>query len=248
MADHLIKCWPQQFWAIRSGLKTFEYRKNDRGYRVGDTLVIREYDPATEAFSGAEARRRVTHMLASGFGLPEGYAVLGLGDESAPGSTDRLIVTEGPWQWWAGRSEEWFDVGPEGTKAAIIKAATNDSLGENDDDGSWKLSFHIVEARQDPLRIADWLDLDALIERAEDNVADSDRVASENDDGPWFECSPEQEKDLRQRVARACDEWQAAHGLAFKTATFSHTRNSEHVVVDLAINALAAPSEGDRDA
>lgn len=161
-----------------------------------------------------------------------------------PSPVDRLIVTEGAWQWWAGRSEEWFEVGPEATKEAIIQAATNDSLGETDDDGSWKLSFHIVEARQDPLRIADWLDLDALIERAEDNVADSDRVASENDDGPWFECSPEQEKDLRQRVAQACDEWQAANGLAFKTATFSHTRNSEHVVVDVPIEGPAANAEG----
>lgn len=87
MADHSIKCWPQQFWAIRSGLKTFEYRKNDRGYRVGDTLTIREFDPKTEAFSGAEVRRTITHMLVSGFGLPEGYAVLGLGD--LPASHDQ---------------------------------------------------------------------------------------------------------------------------------------------------------------
>lgn len=151
----------------------------------------------------------------------------------------KMQATESPWLWWAGSSEERFEVGPEGSREAIIQAATNDSLGETDDDGSWKLRFHIVEARQDPLRIADWLDLDALIERAEDNVADSDRVASENDDGPWFECTPMQEKDLRQRVEKACDEWQAANGLAFKTATFSHTRNSEHVVVDLAIEALA---------
>lgn len=159
---------------------------------------------------------------------------------------NKAVKTESSWQWWAGTDEEWCTVGPEDSREAIIQAATNDSLGENDDDNSWKLSFHIVEARQDPLRLADWIEADDLLDRAEDNVADSDRVTSEYDDGPYFECTSDQKRDLRERIERACDEWQAAHGLVFTCRTFSHTRNNEHVVVDLAIAALATTEGSDR--
>ncbi|MFC3163105.1 hypothetical protein [Ciceribacter thiooxidans] len=151
------------------------------------------------------------------------------------------VKTESPWQWWAGKDEEWCTVGPEDTRKAIIQAATGDELGEcQDDGGAWHLSFHIVEARQDPLRLADWIETYKLLERAEENFADGDRRADEHDDGPWFECSPEQEKDLAERIKRACDEWQAAHGLVFTCSTFSHTRNSEHITVDHPANAKAA--------
>jgi hypothetical protein len=145
-----------------------------------------------------------------------------------------VTAMEAPWQWWAGSTEEWCTVGPENTREAIIQAATNDTLGEfQHEEGGWNLGFHIVEARSDPLRLADWIESDRLLERAEDSMADSDRTSSEYDDGPWFDCTPEQEKDLEARVKRACDEWQAAHGLTFACATFSHTRNNEHVVVEL---------------
>ncbi len=158
----------------------------------------------------------------------------------------KSVDTTSPWQWWAGKDEEVFTVGPEDTREAIIQAAIDDCLGEcQDDDGTWKLSFHIVEARQDPLRLADWIEADELLERAEDGVADSDRTSSENDDGPWFECSPEQEKDLQERIKRACDEWQAAHGLVFTCITFSHTRNSEHVFIDHPAHASAAEGRTD---
>lgn len=152
--------------------------------------------------------------------------------------------TTSPWQWWAGTSEELCWVGPEDTREAIIQAATNDSLGEFQDekDGHWKLGFYIVEARQDPLRLADWIESDRLLERAEDSVADSDRTSSECDDGPWFRCTPEQEQDLEERIKRACDEWQADHQLTFSCMTFSHTRNQRHVVVDLPQDA--GTSEG----
>lgn len=164
---------------------------------------------------------------------------------SHPPVSNLSVPTTAPWQWFAGSDEEWCTVGPEDSRDAIIQAATSDRLGETDDDGSWKLAFHIVEARQDPLRLADWIECDRLIERAEDNVADSDRTGSEYDDGPWFKCTPEQEKDLEERIKRACDEWQAAHGLVFSCSTFSHTRNQEHVVVDLAIEALATTEGSD---
>lgn len=173
--------------------------------------------------------------LDTGAELPNGKADTYLyRDVMAPPPQPHVPAMKAPWQWWAGSTEECFTVGPEDTREAIIQAATNDSLGEfQHEEGGWNLGFHIVEARSDPLRLADWIESDRLLERAEDSVADSDRISSENDEGPWFDCTPEQEKDLEERVKRACDEWEAAHGLTFACATFSHTRNQEHIVVEL---------------
>lgn len=43
--EHELKTWPQYFERIISGEKTFEVRKDDRGYQAGDVLVLREFDP-----------------------------------------------------------------------------------------------------------------------------------------------------------------------------------------------------------
>lgn len=136
------------------------------------------------------------------------------------------------WKWWAGTNEEIMTYGPRDTREDAIREAQEDRMGEfQDEDGTWKIGCHVVEARQDPLRLADWIDVDRLLERAEESLADSDRVGAEGDEGPWFECTPEHERDLAERIARACDEWQAAHGLVFTCQTFSASRNAEYVVV-----------------
>jgi Domain of unknown function (DUF3850) len=86
MSIHDLKTWPEFFHDLATGQKTFELRKNDRDYRVGDTLRLREWDPDTKTYSGRETTRRVTHMLehrpgaecAADFGLKDGYAILSL--------------------------------------------------------------------------------------------------------------------------------------------------------------------------
>ncbi len=78
---HTLKCWPTAFMAIRSGLKTNEFRENrDRNFRFGDTLVICEWNPSTEEFSGEQETRVVTHVTKGpDFGVPKGFVVLSLG-------------------------------------------------------------------------------------------------------------------------------------------------------------------------
>lgn len=45
MKTHRLKCWPEFFEAILTGKKRFEARKNDRDFRVGDRLLLMEWDP-----------------------------------------------------------------------------------------------------------------------------------------------------------------------------------------------------------
>jgi hypothetical protein len=45
---HELKTWPQYFQRVKDGSKTFEVRKNDRGFQLGDSVVLREWDPNSE--------------------------------------------------------------------------------------------------------------------------------------------------------------------------------------------------------
>lgn len=137
------------------------------------------------------------------------------------------------WGWWAGPDEERCTIGPCASREEVIAAAQAEAMGEfQDDDGAWKLGFWICEAEKRPLRLAEWIEADQLLERAEETLADSDRVGCDGDDGPWFEATVEQEADFRKRIAAACDEWQAAHGLVFTCMTFSNSRKHERVVCE----------------
>lgn len=83
MAEHHLKTDPAVFEAVKSGEKSFEIRFNDRNYRVGDVLVLREtYWSAALMkmghalqYTGRTLTRRVSHIL-SGYGLQEGWVCL----------------------------------------------------------------------------------------------------------------------------------------------------------------------------
>lgn len=65
MKVHELKCWTQFFERILDGTKTFELRKNDRDFQVGDFLLLREYDPETQRYSGRLQYVRVPYILGS---------------------------------------------------------------------------------------------------------------------------------------------------------------------------------------
>ena len=50
MTIHELKILPEYFKAQKAGKKNFEIRKNDRDYKVGDKLVLTEYDPKAKEF------------------------------------------------------------------------------------------------------------------------------------------------------------------------------------------------------
>ena len=58
---HGLKIRPKYFDAVRSGEKTFELRRNDRDFRVGDYLALNEWDG--ESYTGRTELVKVTYML-----------------------------------------------------------------------------------------------------------------------------------------------------------------------------------------
>jgi hypothetical protein len=86
---HQIKCWPEFFRALKDGRKTFDARKNDRNYQVGDQVIQNEWTPADGLhselgeYSGRTLRFVVTYILKGSeqnnlTGVQEGFCVLAL--------------------------------------------------------------------------------------------------------------------------------------------------------------------------
>ena len=78
---HELKTWPEYFEALiakRKKRKTFEIRENDRDYKVGDLLWLKEYDPKTKAYTGRETLRWVTYILDKAPFVPKGYVVMSI--------------------------------------------------------------------------------------------------------------------------------------------------------------------------
>lgn len=75
---HELKCWPEYFRKILSGHKTFEIRKDDRNFQEGDELLLREWHPIGQGYSGREVVRSVAYIIRGGFGLREGYVCMAL--------------------------------------------------------------------------------------------------------------------------------------------------------------------------
>lgn len=87
MKTHDLKLNIEFCNAVLSGEKTFEVRKNDRGFQTGDLIrfiptdgTIREH--AKHEISGHTYK--ITYIL-NGWGIKNGYVVLGIREERAYG-------------------------------------------------------------------------------------------------------------------------------------------------------------------
>ena len=81
-----LKVLPKFFACLVDGSKTFEARRDDRGFAVGNRLRLREWSPI-DGYSGRELTRTVSYILnGPGFGIEAGFAVLGLAARAADAS------------------------------------------------------------------------------------------------------------------------------------------------------------------
>jgi hypothetical protein len=76
---HELKAWPPSYLHIAEGRKTFDYRRDDRDFQEGDTVVLLEWDPKVPAYTGRHCRKQICHITRGGqYGIPEGFCILGL--------------------------------------------------------------------------------------------------------------------------------------------------------------------------
>lgn len=103
---HKLKCWPEYFDAIGSGLKTFDVRRDDRHFQVNHFVELHEFKPCQDCggtgiapgrepilsqsyclvcrgmkgrFTGRIFTTGISYVLPGGqFGIAPGYCVLAL--------------------------------------------------------------------------------------------------------------------------------------------------------------------------
>jgi hypothetical protein len=77
--QHILKTWLEEFKDIKSGRKPFDFRKNDRDFQLGDTVISAEYNQHSKKFTGEKHEARITYLIKGGkFGIPEGYCIMAL--------------------------------------------------------------------------------------------------------------------------------------------------------------------------
>lgn len=75
---HRLKTWPPFFQWVLDGEKTFDLRKNDRDFKEGDYLVLEEYLPDIEQYTGRVLVRKVGVTIYGKWGLESDVCAMSL--------------------------------------------------------------------------------------------------------------------------------------------------------------------------
>lgn len=78
MEIHELKISPKYFEDVKANKKNFELRKDDRDFKVGDFITLREYDNGQ--YTDREIKNiPIGYILRNvpEYGLKEGYCILG---------------------------------------------------------------------------------------------------------------------------------------------------------------------------
>lgn len=76
--QHNLKTINPYFGQVKEGVKTFEIRKDDRDFKVGDYLHLNDYDPLFNKLTGITITKKIGHILrdAEYFGLMPGFCII----------------------------------------------------------------------------------------------------------------------------------------------------------------------------
>lgn len=117
---HELKTWPEPFAETLGWRKHFEFRRDDRGFELGNLLVLKEWRPRREweggtpyppgfapdlgphtadwakqppgEYTGREVRRRVWYIARGpDWGIPEGFVVMSLQAEAHRNVSCQLV-------------------------------------------------------------------------------------------------------------------------------------------------------------
>lgn len=75
---HALKTVPPFFKDVVDGKKTFEVRKNDRLFKVGDKLLLQEFHG--DKYTGQEWEGHITYILDSSDFCKKGFVIMGISD------------------------------------------------------------------------------------------------------------------------------------------------------------------------
>lgn len=157
---HELKLLPEHYAGVVTGEKRAEFRFNDRDFRAGDVLKLREWTPppssevvasgvaVVHGYTGREVQRKVTHVLTheAFTPVPEGWVVISMVEPEPPARETNVA----PITAVVGTSGR---VPPEGVLNGAVAAGLREVvvlgwLGESDRDGPGEL-YVAASARED---------------------------------------------------------------------------------------------------
>lgn len=145
---HELKTWRSLFQALVDGRKTFELRKDDRDFQVGDRLRLQEWDETRGEYTGRTALFEVTYVTtASEFGaLAEGFVCMGLRAVSRTSalqaaSAEKALLefrrTTKDAELFPSLTREAFDAGRQFEASSHLRSRPDDLLKQG-----WELVTH----------------------------------------------------------------------------------------------------------
>jgi hypothetical protein len=88
---HDLKILPQYFDAVKEGSKTFEVRRDDRPFNVGDVLRLHEFNG--QELTGREFDVKISYILRDAEYCKEGYCTLGIQHAEKMTNADKIRWT-----------------------------------------------------------------------------------------------------------------------------------------------------------
>lgn len=76
---HRLKLIQPFYDEVKNRNKNFEIRNNDRDFKVGDTVVLSEWDKVNNCYAGPSLTRKIKYILKDcpEYGLAIGYCIFG---------------------------------------------------------------------------------------------------------------------------------------------------------------------------
>ena len=89
MKLHSIKIVDPYFADVLNGRKKFELRRNDRDYKVGDTLRLQQF--SNGQITGRECFAQVVYLIDNQPGLELGYCIMGINSLGDPNEQEMSL-------------------------------------------------------------------------------------------------------------------------------------------------------------
>ena len=77
---HELKILPKYYGQVLAGTKKWELRKNDRGFKEGDKVILKEWDDRDSTYTGRQYEATILYLLEGcpDYGLMEGFCIFSI--------------------------------------------------------------------------------------------------------------------------------------------------------------------------
>lgn len=210
---HELKVWPRFFGAILDGSKTFELRRNDRDFQVGDELHLREWSPNAINpekslgqlgprergwWTGREVKRRVSYVL----NASEAATLTRVPKADEPGA-----FVHGPLPLHGG----WVVLGLQ--EVARASAARRGAFGLAE--GLRREDFEQLSAAMDEVERRDGVDGGGIVQPAESIGRVTYFTVVDAQGRAWPNCWIPDHGTVEEQSERLRSNWDAMHGFDY---------------------------------